>query len=155
MILVTLGTQKQQFKRLLEAVENLSVSEEIIVQSGETVFESDHLIIHSFISMEEMEKFVDEARIIITHGGTGSIISALKKKKKVIACARKKEFDEHLDNHQDEIVKTFSNNGYILSCDDMSKLQNLVDNINTFEPKIFKSQSEQFMRKLEDRIDSF
>ena len=155
MILVTLGTQMQQFRRLLDAVENLSVNEEIIVQSGETLFESDHLVIHKFISMEQMEKLVDEARIVITHGGTGSIISALKKKKKVIACARKKAFEEHLDDHQDEIVRTFSDNGYILSCEDMTNLQKLVDEIDSFQPEIFQSQTEQFMKKLEERIDSF
>ena len=34
MILVTLGTQKQKFYRLLDAVEKLNTDEEIIVKAG-------------------------------------------------------------------------------------------------------------------------
>ena len=40
MILVTLGTQKQQFTRLLEYIENSNIKEEIIVQAGFTKFNS-------------------------------------------------------------------------------------------------------------------
>ena len=36
LIFVTLGTQDQQFKRLLDAVENINVDEKIIAQFGST-----------------------------------------------------------------------------------------------------------------------
>jgi UDP-N-acetylglucosamine transferase subunit ALG13 len=155
LILVTLGTQVQQFLRLMEAVDQLRVEDEIIVQVGETFYKSDHLIIHKYISMEQMDQLIESARLVITHGGTGSIVSALKKHKKVIACARKKEYGEHLDDHQEEIVRTFSGNGYILSCDNMKELQKQVDQIDEFYPKVFQSQSEKFIERLQKQIDSF
>lgn len=40
MILVTLGTQKQSFKRLLDYIENSNLKEEIIVQAGYTQYSS-------------------------------------------------------------------------------------------------------------------
>jgi len=155
LILVTLGTQTQQFKRLVEAVDLLNVDDEIIVQIGETFYESDHLTIHKYISMEQMDELIERARIVITHGGTGSIVSALKKRKKVIACARKKEYGEHLDDHQEEIVRTFSENGYILSCDNVKDLQSQVDQIDEFKPQVFQSQSDKFIERLQKQIDSF
>ena len=83
MILVTLGTQKQQFTRLLDYIEKSSIKDEIIVQAGHTKYESKKMKIFDFISYEEMSKYVNESDIIITHAGTGSITGPLKKGKKV------------------------------------------------------------------------
>ena len=48
MILVTLGTQKQQFTRLLEYIEKSNINDEIIVQAGFTKFESKKMKIFDF-----------------------------------------------------------------------------------------------------------
>ena len=40
MILVTLGTQKQDFSRLLKYIEESNIKDEIIVQAGYTKFKS-------------------------------------------------------------------------------------------------------------------
>lgn len=82
MILVTLGTQKQSFKRLLDYIEKSNIEEEIIVQAGYTKYESKKMKIMDFVSYEEMDNLINKADIIITHGGTGSIIGPLKKGKR-------------------------------------------------------------------------
>ena len=49
MILVTLGTQKQKFYRLLDAIEKLNTDEEIIVQAGGSAdYKSDKMKIFDF-----------------------------------------------------------------------------------------------------------
>ena len=68
----------------------------------------------TFISYQEMDQLIDKADLIITHGGTGSIITPLKKGKKVIACSRLSRYKEHVDSHQEQLVKTFAQEGYIL-----------------------------------------
>lgn len=155
LILITLGTQIQQFSRLLDAVESCDTHERIVVQAGHSTYESDKMEIHGFIDMDEMEKLVGEARIVVTHGGTGSIVGALKKKKRVIACARLKKYGEHLDDHQLEIVKTFTDNGYILAFTEGDDFSSLLKQAESFEPKAYTSNSEQFIKKLEEKIDSF
>lgn len=83
MILVTLGTQSQKFYRLLDAIEKLDTDEEIIVQGGGSAdYKSEKMKIFDFISYDEMEKYIKDARVIITHGGTGSIIMPLQQKRK-------------------------------------------------------------------------
>ena len=111
MILVTLGTQIEPFKRLLDYIENSKLKCKIVVQAGHTKYHSKKMDVFDFISYDEMEKLIKEADLIITHGGTGSIVGALKKGKKIIACARLEKYGEHVDNHQQELVEIFNNFG--------------------------------------------
>lgn len=150
MILVTLGTQEQQFTRLLDYIENSNIKEEVIVQAGHTKYDSKKMKIFDFISYEEMNKYVSDADIIITHGGTGSITGPLKKGKKVIACARLSKFGEHVDDHQEQIVDVFSEEGYILKLDENTKLDDLLR--KKFTPKRFVSNTENFINKLDKKI---
>ena len=153
MILVTLGTQKQQFTRLLDYIEESSINDEIIVQAGYTEYRSSKMKIFDFIDYDEMNKYLDNADLIITHAGTGSIVSALQKNKKVIACARKSEYQEHVDNHQEEIVSVFYEEGYILKIDDSINLDEIMKNINKFKPKKFVSNTNNFKKKLKKEIN--
>ena len=116
MILVLLGTQHNEFKRLLEEVEknieNGNIKEEVIVQAGFTKYESDKMKIFDMISKENLEDLVKKSRLIITHGGVGSIQTALQENKKVIAVPRKSKYGEHVNDHQCQIVKNFDEEGY-------------------------------------------
>ena len=129
MILVTLGTQKQSFTRLLNLIEKANIKDEIIVQAGHTKYESKKMKILDFIDYQEMENLIEKADLIITHGGTGSIVTTLKKGKKVIACPRLKKYREHVDDHQQQIVDIFSEVGYILKVDENSNLDDLIKEI--------------------------
>lgn len=153
MILVTLGTQKQQFTRLLDYIENSNINEEIVVQAGHTKYNSKKMKIFDFINYDEMNKYVAKADLIITHGGTGSIIGPLKMGKKVIACARKKEWLEHVDDHQKEIIDVFYEEGYILKLDENIKLNDLVNKLDKFKPKKFLSNTSDFLKKLKQEIE--
>ena len=74
LILVTLGTQAEPFTRLLDAIEKSNIKDEIIVQAGNTPYTSSKMKIMKFMSYQEMEDLVNKADLIITHGGTGSIV---------------------------------------------------------------------------------
>lgn len=153
MILVTLGTQKQSFSRLLEYIEKSHIEDEIIVQAGYTKFESEKMKIFDFVSYDEMEKYVNRCDLVITHAGTGSIVGPLKKDKKVIACARLQKYGEHVDDHQLQLVEVFKEAGYILELNENNKLDDLYKNINEFKPKKFISNKENFIDKLKKEIE--
>ena len=154
MILVTLGTQKQKFYRLLDAVENLNTDEEIIVQAGGSAdYKSDKMKIFDFISYDEMQKYIDEADLIITHGGTGSIIMPLQKGKKVIAAPRLEKYGEHINDHQKEIVNVFSDEKHILAFNDGDDLQKIYEKSKKFKPIPYKSNTKNFIKKLEEEIE--
>ena len=153
MILVTLGTQKQPFTRLLDAIENANIKDEIIVQAGHTKYLSNKMKIFDFISYEEMDMLVDKADIIITHGGTGSIVGPLKKHKKIIAVPRLNKYGEHVDDHQVQIVDMFADVGYILKYDDGDDLEKIISEIKKKKMVVFKSNTDNFIKKLVKEIE--
>ena len=154
MILVTLGTQKESFKRLLEYIENSKIDEEIIVQAGYNKFESKKMKLFEFIPYDEMTKLIKDASLIITHGGTGSIIMPLKLGKKVIAVPRLSKYLEHVDDHQTQIVDIFAEEGYILALNDGDSLDEVYEKSKKFKPKKYISNTENFIKEIKREIDS-
>ena len=157
MILVLLGTQNNSFHRLLEEIEkNIKdeiIKDEIIVQAGYTKFQSHRMRIIDLMSKEQLEKFQDEADLIITHGGVGSIISSVEKGKKVIAVPRMHEYGEHVNNHQKEIVKDFNDKGYIIGIEKVEDLKQAIIKSKDFEPKKYQPNNEKMLKIIEEFID--
>ena len=157
MILVTLGTQDKGFPRLLkqidEEIKKGNIKEKVIVQAGCTKYESANMEIFDLIPSDEFDKLVARADLIITHGGAGSILTAIKKNKKVIAAARLKKYKEHTNDHQKQIVSEFSKRGYILELKDFSRLGKLLLKANTFKPKKYVSNTQSFVDDVENYIE--
>ena len=90
MILVLLGTQNNQFTRLLQeiekCIENGIINQRVVVQAGFTKFQSDKMHIFDLKPKEVIDNLIDEADFVITHGGVGSILMAIRKNKKVLSC---------------------------------------------------------------------
>jgi UDP-N-acetylglucosamine transferase subunit ALG13 len=157
MILVTLGTQDKDFKRLLKAIdkeiENKNINEEVIVQAGYTKYHSNNMKIFDFISPKELDDLMKSARIIITHAGVGSILGALKYNKPIIAAARLSKYKEHTNDHQKEILNEFEKEGHILALKDFNKLDNLLMKANSFKPNKYKSNNKKFTEMIEENIN--
>lgn len=157
MIFVTLGTQDKGFPRLLEAIDREielgNIKDKVIVQAGLTDYNSKNMEIFDLIPKEEFDKYIDESDLIITHGGAGSILSAIKKGKKVIAAARLAKYKEHTNDHQKQIVKEFSKEGYILELRDFNKLGKLIEKAKIFKPKKFKSNTKNMISLVENYIE--
>ena len=152
MILVTLGTQKEQFTRLLDYIEESNIKDKIIVQAGHTKYKSNKMKIFDFIPYEKMNEYIEKADLVITHSGTGSVLMPLKKGKKVIVCARLAKYGEHIDDHQKQLVEIFRDEGYILELDENNTLDELLKEIKKFKPKKYKSNTENFIEKLKEEI---
>ena len=158
MILILLGTQDKPFTRLLEAVDKAikkgDIKEEVVAQIGFTKYSSKNIKTFELIPKDEYEQIISEADLIITHAGVGSILTGLKKNKKVIAAARLKEYGEHTNNHQLEILNEFYNKGYILKLDNFDDLPKILKKSKTFEPKKYASNNAKFIEMLENYIDN-
>lgn len=158
MILVTLGTQDKPFNRLLDAVQkqidNGVIKEKVVVQAGLTKFNSKDMKIYDLIPYEKFDKLVKECDILITHGGVASILNGLRNNKKVIAAARLKEYGEHTNNHQLQIIDNFSAAGYILKLEDFDKLDLVLKKTKNFKPKRYVSNTQNFIRQIENYIDN-
>lgn len=155
MILVTVGTQKQQFNRFFELIKKSKElkKEEIVAQIGYTKFESKRIRTFDFIPLDEMDKYIDKADIVITHGGVGTIFSALKKNKKVIAIPRLEKYGEHINDHQIEICEELEKEGYILYYKDgIDSLDKLIKKIKSTNLKQYDTSDRRYLDILRKEI---
>jgi len=104
MIFVSVGTHEKPFNRLIGEINRLIkekvIEEDIFIQAGYHSNSTPLCKFENFIPIEEMDARMDEARVIIIHGGLGSIFQSLMHKKIPIVVPRQKKYLEHVDDHQ-------------------------------------------------------
>lgn len=156
MILVLLGTQHNEFKRLLSEIEdcinNGFIKQRVVVQAGFTKYKTDKMKIFDMISKEILDNLMDEADVIITHGGVGSITMSLKKQKKVIAVPRLHEFNEHVNDHQRQIVDIFDKKGYLIGIQNVEDLPEALEQIDGFSPKEYQGDNQKIINIIDNFI---
>lgn len=157
MILVTLGTQDKSFNRLLDAIQkeidNGNIKDKIVVQAGTTKYVSKDMEIFDLIDRDKFNELMSECDLLITHGGVGSILTGLKNNKKVIAVPRLAKYNEHINDHQKQIIEKFSEAGYILGVDNLEKLSDTLKKVKTFKPKKYISNTNNMIKIIENYID--
>ncbi|MBU5687978.1 MAG: beta-1,4-galactosyltransferase [Candidatus Aenigmarchaeota archaeon] len=153
MIFVTVGTNQFSFNRLIKKIDELirdgKIKEEVVIQIGHSTYEPKHAKWFRFESYEKIKELTSKSRIVITHGGVGSILTALMYKKTVIAVPRMKIFNEHVDDHQVELVKELSKDGKIIAVFDIDKLQDAINKKSKFS---YKSTRENLVKEIKEYI---
>lgn len=158
MILILLGTQNNSFHRLLEEVQknidNGNIKQEVVVQKGYTKFQSENMTLYNQLPLEELNQLIEKADLIITHGGVGSIITAIENNKKVIAVPRLKKYKEHVNDHQLDIIKSFSNLGHIIGLNGVEELAEALKKVGDFQPKQYVKNTGNILKIVEDFINN-
>ncbi|MFL2030192.1 glycosyltransferase [Loigolactobacillus zhaoyuanensis] len=158
MIFVTVGTHEQPFNRLVKAVDDLKMSDKItdsvFIQTGYSTYIPKACEYKDFITMDQMNKYMEEADTIITHGGPSSFIMALQHNKVPIVVPRLSKFNEHVNNHQvtfcDELVARQFPIRLIRSIDDLG---NEIKN-DYFSNEKISLNNKKFVQNLEIIISS-
>ena len=157
MIFITVGSQKFQFNRLLKAVDELVVErkivDEIFAQIGASDYKPQNYQFKDFLDRDEFLSWIDKADIVITHGGTGTIIGALKKGKKVIAVPRLSKYGEHVNDHQVQLMDQLKTLDLICNLNDCSELEYGLKFVKEHEFNIYESDSEKIIESIEEYIN--
>lgn len=157
MIFIILSTQDKPFARILKEVDRgLSegkIKDKVIVQAGYTKYECENMEILDLIPFDKFNDYIAQADLIITHGGVGSILSAIKLGKKVIAVARLAKYGEHTNDHQLQVIEKMAKQGYIIDGTDETKLIDKIVESKDFEPKEYTSNTDNFINGLQEQID--
>ena len=154
MILVLCGTQKQDFSRMIRAVEELADEHEVIVQGGHNQYESNKVKVLGFISQEEMNELYDQADYIITHAGAGSMIQSLKKGKITIAVPRLSKYGEHVNDHQIELADKLEKLGYLLVYHDGDQITEVFKKAKQFKAKPYRLKGE-LLELVDETIEAY
>lgn len=157
MIFVTLGSQKFQFNRLLTEIDRLveegEITEEVFAQTGYSDYEPKNYEYKNFLDRDEFSDIMGKCDKVITHGGTGAIIGAVKKEKKVIAIPRLAKFGEHVDDHQLQIIEQFEEMNFIKSIKEIDELENSLLEIENLKFNSYVSNTKNILSSLEKFIE--
>lgn len=158
MIFIIVGSQKFQFNRLLKTVDDLmgdgSLSDTVFAQSGYSDYKPHNYQFKQFLDRDEFAEYEAEADIVITHGGTGAIIGAVKKGKKVIAIPRLAKYGEHVDNHQLQIIEQFREQNLICGLDDVNQLKDAIEYVKTHKFDNYSSNTAVIIESIERYIET-
>lgn len=72
--------------------------------------------------------------------------------KKVIAVPRYKKYNEHVNDHQLQIIQTFDGQGFIKGIKDVSELEEAIKEILEFEPEKFVSNTQNVINIIDEFI---
>lgn len=160
MIFVTVGTHEQPFDRLLKCIDKMvekgKIKDKVIIQKGYTDYEPKNCESYKLISYDKMQEYINEADIVITHGGPASFIAPLAIGKIPIVVPRKKDYNEHVNDHQLEFAKEVEKRMKNIIVAETEK--EIEDAIINYKKKIKKlnssnnSNNEIFNKKLEVEI---
>ena len=165
MIFVTVGTHEQPFNRLVECVdmlkENGTITEDVIIQTGFSTYEPKHCRWQKLFPYQEMTRLVQEARIVITHGGPSSFIMPLQIGKIPVVVPRQKQYEEHVNDHQLLFAKTLAQRqGNLIVVENIDDLKDILlryPEIVASIPTDMKSNNEKFnqaIRKIAEDLFS-
>lgn len=128
-----------KFDRLIGLVANANVAGllpgKVILQTGEGGHRPAGIECHETLPFDEMRALLRRADIVVCHGGTGSLITALREGCRVIAVPRRFDRGEHYDDHQSEITSAFAERGLIAVADTDEEFAAALEYVKAREPK--------------------
>lgn len=162
MIFVTVGTHEQQFNRLVESVDRLKetgvITEDVIIQTGFSTYEPRHCRWQKLFPYKEMVQMVEDARIVITHGGPSSFIMPLQIGKIPVVVPRQKQYEEHVNDHQLVFAKALAERqGNLLVVEEIGELKDILlgyQEIVASIPTDMKSNNQKFNEKIAEIVSN-
>lgn len=158
MIFVALGTQKFQFNRLLQMIDQLlgegKIDETVFTQIGNSDYKPQNYKYALFLDKNEFEERIRNCDVLITHSGVATIITGLKNNKKVIVVPRLSKYGEHVDNHQVQIARSFSKQNYVMMYEESNELDLLIKEAKAHEFAKYISHRQQIVKTIRTYIKS-
>ncbi len=84
----------------------------------------------------------------------GSILQSINKNKKVIAVPRLHQYQEHVNDHQRQIIEFMRTKGYIIGISGVEQLEQAIMEIDNFQPKKYERNNEKMLKIIEDFIEN-
>lgn len=158
MIFVTLGSQKFQFDRLLvkidELIESKVITDDVFAQVGYSLYCPKNFEYVKFLDREAYLQKQSQCDLLITHGGTGAIIGAVKQGKRVIAVPRLARYGEHVDDHQVQLLAQFDGMKIISACFDLDDLSKFLNDSNACAPVRYVSSTDAIITSIDTFINN-
>ncbi|MDB5424549.1 MAG: hypothetical protein JWQ29_1965 [Phenylobacterium sp.] len=148
------------FDRLVESVAQLkaegAIPEQVIIQTGVGGHRPEGLDVVETLPFDKVQALLRDASIVVCHGGTGSLITALRLGCQVISMPRLAELGEHYDDHQAQITEAFVARGLVLTANTVDELRAALEQARTRKPVLATTDPvhlQEFLRGLLAELD--
>lgn len=126
------------FDRMIEMVAKLKetgeISEDVVFQTGIGGLAPAGVESFETLPFDRVTSYLREADIVVCHGGTGSVITALREGCRTIVVPRVAEKGEHYDDHQKEITKAFAARGLVIAANSPEELASALRSARKRQP---------------------
>lgn len=129
MIFVTVGTDLP-FDRLMKVVDSWARRRgrrDIFAQIGEGGWQPGFIEWQAFLEPHEYRQRFDEARLIVSHAGMGTIISALRRGKPILVMPKRAALGEHRSDHQVDTAEKMHALGHVAAAFGADELRAMLD----------------------------
>lgn len=161
LLLATVGATlpfDRMTKGVLDLVQAGTITEDVILQTGvgsEVAVEGERVRAFPSLGFDEMKAILRDADIVVTHGGTGSLITALREGCRVIAMPRQFARGEHYDDHQFEITTAFADRGLIEVAIEQSDLGPAIERARQKTPPLATTDPSALKAWLGERLADY
>ena len=132
MIFVTVGTD-QPFDRMVKVVDSWAADHgrtDLFVQIGEGGWEPTSIPFTRFLTPVEFSERFAAARVIVSHAGMGTILTALHHGKPILVMPKKASLGEHRNEHQLATARHMMSLGYVSVAFDETELREKLDGLD-------------------------
>jgi UDP-N-acetylglucosamine transferase subunit ALG13 len=113
-IFVTVGSSEQPFERLVSLAAALPDPGCVVIQHGPVPAPEGVGATMPFLAFEELLEHFDRADVVVTHGGTGSVLLAAQTGHTPVVVPRLKRLGEAVDDHQAELMRMLAEEGRVI-----------------------------------------
>jgi len=150
MIFITVGTERFPFDRLLRAIDQMQdilEGELVFAQTGSGNYKPS-CPQERYLSYSDFRNKLQEARIVVSHAGAGTLLMCKEMRKVPIMMARRKFYGEHVDDHQKMLAERMAERQQIILAKDPG---DIIEKIVRYD-ELFQSGSREIDRQQETEL---
>ena len=144
------------YERLLDYVGDAKkrglIPERVVAQTGGGAAPIDGVECVETLDFDAMRAVLAKADLVVCHGGTGSIVTALQAGCRTIAIPRLFERGEHYDNHQLEITEAFERRGLLVVARDREEFAAALVKARGATPRLATTDPQGLIARLNEIV---
>nr|WP_255551883.1 glycosyltransferase [Erythrobacter crassostrea] len=125
----------------------------VVAQTGPSRFTPTNMDAHNRIAPDKFEKLVQQSRLIVSHAGIGTVLTAQRFGKPIILMPRRAELGEHRNDHQLATANKLDGRSGILVAMDQTELADRI--ADGLALKAFRSNPDSGSRQLRSTVARF
>jgi len=133
MIFVTVGTD-MPFDRMVKVIDHWAgenCRDDVFAQIGEGGWEPKNIEFKNFLQPPEFSDLFQKARVIISHAGMGTILSALHFQKPILVMPKQASLGEHRNEHQTATARRMMETGGVHVAFNEAELRDKLDHLDS------------------------